>query len=198
MAQMIAERDNLDFLLSDLTGGDEGRAEAAARKLAEHGRAALPALAALLASPDPDRRWWAVRALAEIADPGVPALLGAALNDADAAVRQCAALALRRRPHPEAIPDLVRALGDSDRLLAHLAADALAAAGSPAVEPLIRVMEEGPATARTEAARALAKIADPRSIPTLFKTFDQDSALVEYWANEGLEKMGVGMAFFKP
>jgi len=198
MAQMTTESDNLELLVTDLACGDEGRAEAAARQLAARGRAALPALEALLASPDPDRRWWAVRALAEIDDPWVPALLRAALNDADPAVRECAALALRLRPHPEAIPDLVRALSDSDRLLAHLAADALAAVGSPAVEHLIRVMEEGPAIARTEAARALAKIADPRSIPTLFKTFDQESALVEYWASEGLERMGVGMAFFKP
>jgi HEAT repeat protein len=192
------EGTDLDSLVADLTGGDESRAEAAVRGLAALGRSVLPALEALLASPEPDRRWWAVRALAEIDDPGAPALLKAALNDIDPSVRECAALALRHRPHAGAIPDLVRALSDSDRLLAHLAADALAAAGSPAVEPLIRVLEDGPAIARTEAARALAKIADPRSIPTLFKTFDQDSALVEYWANEALEKMGVGMAFFKP
>jgi HEAT repeat protein len=74
----------------------------------------------------------------------------------------------------------------------------LAAIGSPAVESLIQVVEEGPHLARLEAARALAKIGDTRSIPVLFNTFDQDSALVEYWANEALEKMGVGMSFFKP
>jgi HEAT repeat protein len=59
-------------------------------------------------------------------------------------------------------------------------------------------MEEGPYLARLEAARSLARIADPRAIPALFDTLDEDSALIEYWANEAFEKMGVGMAFFKP
>ena len=27
---------------------------------------------------------------------------------------------------------------------------------------------------------------------------DDSSALIEYWAGEGLEKMGVGMVFYKP
>jgi HEAT repeat protein len=185
-------------LVEDLTSGDDIRSELAARSISELGSAALPDLEDLLANPDPDHRWWAVRALAELEHPRVPALLLIALNDPEPAVRQCAALALRQRPSPEAVHDLVRALGDEDRLLAHLAGDALAAIGSPAVESLIQVVEEGPHLARLEAARALARIGDTRSIPVLFNTFDQDSALVEYWANEALEKMGVGMSFFKP
>jgi HEAT repeat protein len=92
----------------------------------------------------------------------------------------------------------VQALGDSDRLLAHLAADALAAIGPPAVPDLIKVMENGPHLARLEAVRALCAIGDPRAVPTLYKSFDQDSALIEYWAGEALEKMGIGMAFFNP
>jgi hypothetical protein len=27
---------------------------------------------------------------------------------------------------------------------------------------------------------------------------DSDSAVLEHWASEGLEKMGVGMSFFSP
>jgi hypothetical protein len=44
----------------------------------------------------------------------------------------------------------------------------------------------------------LAQIGDPRSIPALFTALDEDSALMEYWASEGLEKMGVGIVFFEP
>lgn len=189
---------NLDLLVEELTSGEDGRAEAAANGLAAHGSAALPSLEALLTSPEPDRRWWAVRALAEIADPQVKEDFIKALHDRHPSVRQCAALALRRQPHPEAIPDLVQALSDTDRLLAHLAADALAAIGSPAVDALSQVVEEGLPAARLEAVRALAEIGDTRSIPILFRTLDEDSALIEYWAGEGLERMGVGMAFFTP
>jgi HEAT repeat protein len=189
---------NLDLLVEELTSGEDGRAEAAANGLAAHGSAALPSLEALLTSPEPDRRWWAVRALAEIADPQVKEDFIKALHDRHPSVRQCAALALRRQPHPEAIPDLVQALSDTDRLLAHLAADALAAIGSPAFDALSQVVEEGLPAARLEAVRALAEIGDTRSIPILFRTLDEDSALIEYWAGEGLERMGVGMAFFTP
>jgi HEAT repeat protein len=51
---------------------------------------------------------------------------------------------------------------------------------------------------RLEAVRALAYIGDKRSIPQLFQALDEDSAMLEYWANEGLQKMGIGMMFYKP
>jgi len=60
------------------------------------------------------------------------------------------------------------------------------------------VLNSSPQAARLEAARALALIADQRAIPSLFQALDGESALLEYWANEGLERMGVGMAFFIP
>jgi HEAT repeat protein len=59
-------------------------------------------------------------------------------------------------------------------------------------------MQKGEHVARLEAVRALAKIGDERAIPALFDALDNDSALIEYWASEGLEKMGVGMVFYKP
>jgi HEAT repeat protein len=120
------------------------------------------------------------------------------LADADPLVRQCAALSLTRRPHAEAAPALLALLGDHDSLLARLAGDALVVLGSGAVEPLIAVLDTGRLTARVEAARALALIGDTRAVPALFKLLGSESAVLEHWANEGLEKMGVGMAFFKP
>ncbi len=189
---------DLHPLVAELTGGDDERAEAAVRELAAHGKESVPVLRQLLASSDVDARWWALRTLAEIDDPGVVPLLVAGLGDADTSVRGCAALALQKQPEPLAIPDLIRLLGEGDALLSRLAADALTEIGGEAVPALLAVMENSLQAGRLEAARALALIGDQRAIPALFAALDEDSALLEYWASEGLERMGVGMVFFKP
>ena len=186
------------ILLNQLTSGDDQRAEAAALALAELGPQVLPALQDLLHSPDPDARWWANRILAELDSPQAASLLIESLQDTDIAVRQCAALALSYRPQQAAVAQLIVALDDPDHLLARLAADALVAAGAMAVPALLDVMQAGNQAARLEAVRALALIGDTRAIPTLFTALDEDSALIEYWADEGLQRMGVGMTFFKP
>jgi HEAT repeat protein len=93
---------------------------------------------------------------------------------------------------------LIEALESEDSLLVRLAADALVAAGAPAVEKLIAGLESGKPNARIEAARALALIGDTRAVPALIKLLDSDSLSLQHWANEGLEKMGVGMSYFKP
>ena len=111
---------------------------------------------------------------------------------------QCAALSLRENPSADAIPDLITLLDHKDRLLTRLAADALAAIGKAATLPLIQVVKEGRKTARLEAVRALAAIGDEDSIATLFSLLEEDSTLMQYWAEEGLEKMGIGMMFFDP
>jgi len=59
-------------------------------------------------------------------------------------------------------------------------------------------MDDSSQSARLEAARALAAIGDTRAIPVLIKMLDQDSAIMEHWAEQGLEKMGVGTVFFEP
>ncbi len=178
--------------------GDDAAAEAAVQTLLRAGRASLPALFALMQAADPDLRWWAVRALAEVRDPRVPLRLRQALHDPDPAVQQAAALGLRLQPAPEAVDDLLPLLSDADRLLARLAADALIAIGPPAVPALIQVIAGGPSHARVPAARALAAIGDPRAIPTLFALLDDPSPLAVRYAEEGLERLGVGMVFFQP
>jgi HEAT repeat protein len=107
-------------------------------------------------------------------------------------------LALRKQPAPQALPDLISCLDAEDRLLAHLSADALVAAGPQAVPPLLDIMENGSHLSRLEAVRALALLEDQRAIPVLFHALDDESALVTHWADQGLQRMGVGMAFFKP
>jgi HEAT repeat protein len=190
--------DELAELLAQLSSGDDAQAELACLHLAELGSTAADPLLKLAASPNPEIRWWALRTLTELpAEQSVPALLGA-LEDPDPAVRQCAALGLQQHPSPQAIPALIQAMTDRDSLVVRLAANALAATGGDAVPPLLELMQNGPSKASLEAARALALIGDVRSIPAMFQALDGDSLLLEYWANEGLERMGVGMVFFKP
>jgi len=190
--------DERQALLADLASGDEARAEAAVKKLPSLGPGVLTGLRELLSSNDSEARWWAARALAELDLPETPALLVQALHDPDPGVRQCAALALRHQTSPQAVPDLIAMLSSEDRLLALLVADALVAVGKDAVAALLEIMQNGSSAARLEAARALALIGEPSSIPALFEALDDRSALVTYWAEEGLSRMGVGMAFFKP
>ncbi|MBI3160250.1 MAG: HEAT repeat domain-containing protein [Chloroflexi bacterium] len=188
----------LGELLSLLSSKDETQAEQAVKGLAVLGQPAVPPLAVLCASEDPDMRWWALRALAAIDHPDCAAFIIRALHDEDEAVRGCAAIALRERPAPQAVPVLAVLLASPDRMLARLAADALIATGKPATPALLDVIQHGAQPARLEAVRALAAIGDQASISTLFKLLDEDSALMEFWANEGLERLGVGMSFFKP
>ena len=136
--------------------------------------------------------------LAEINDERVPALLASALSDPEKSVRWCAGLALRSHPSVQAIPALLPLLSDDDALTRRLAGDALIAIGGPVVPQLLDSMQKGEHLVRLEAVRALARIGDERSIPALFEALDDSSALIEYWASEGLEKMGVGMVFYKP
>jgi len=188
----------MDDLLVELTSGDDRRAEAAVLSVAAYGVNAIPYLAPLMESDDADVRWWAARGLSEL-----PVELGGehlirALADPDTAVQQCAALGLSRKPTDAAVPSLVEAMSSNDALLVRLAANALASVGSEAVPALLNILEGEDGPVRMEAARALAHIGDHRSIPALVKALDEDSALLEYWANEALERMGVGMVFFKP
>ncbi len=189
---------SLQPLREAIARGDDAAAEAAVQALLNEGAEAVPALLALSREADAEARWWALRALAELPHPDVPPRLQEALHDPDPAVRQVAALGLRHQPTEAAIGDLIALLATGDRLLAHLAADALAAIGEAATPALIETLREGHPAARIEAARALAQIGDKRSIPALFEALDSPSPFVEHWANEGLERMGVGMMFFNP
>ena len=194
----LSQMEENQILIQDLTSGDDSRAEAAARKLTQQGEAALPALRELLQAPQADARWWATWALASLSHPEVGRLLRELLKDADQGVRQCAALALREQPNIEAIPDLVALLEEQDPILARLAAAALIAAGAEAVPALLEVIQNGSQRARLEAVRSLASIGDERAIPALYAAYQEGSAIMEYWANEGLEKLGVGMVLFDP
>jgi len=188
--------DELQTLLDELACGDDARAEAAAGRLAAF---PVTALDPLLKSQDVDLRWWAVRSLAgfqsslEIID----RLLAALADDSDD-VRQCAALGLTHHPHPQAVSPLIRALADPDTLTARLASNALILIGSEAVPQLIEVLKAGTPAAKLEAVRALAEIKDQRAIPALMEIMQTDSAVANYWAEQGLDSLVLGMVYLKP
>ncbi len=190
-----------DFLRALDEKNDE-QAEAAAVKFAalpaERAGEVLQEFAGLLTSPEVDTRWWATRAIAALSSSQVPGHLIRILGDKDASVRQCAVLGLINHPDAQSILALVASLADGDGLVARLASDALVKIGEAAVLPLLEVLGNGAWSARLEAVRALANIGDQRSIPALYAILDEDSALMEYWAIEGLERMGVGMMLFSP
>jgi HEAT repeat protein len=188
---------NLDGYIGELICGDERRAEAAIQQIQPYGEEAIDSLEPLLNSKEADHRWWAVFALAGINSPRVPILLKNQLDDPVLSVRQGAVLGLRQQPSDEAVPQLIACLKDEDPLMVHLAAAALAAVGSASVPPLLELLKNSPLPVRLEILRALRSIGDTRSIPALFEALEEDSALMEHWANEGLERMGVGMNFFK-
>jgi HEAT repeat protein len=173
-------------VLDDLFSGDDDRAAAAVEQVTAED---LPALEAALSDPDPDVRWWAVAGLARV---------GGAV-DPDPNLRAAAIFALGRQPDPAAIPLLLQILGDSSEYLARLAADALITIGPAAVSALIEALEHSPQPrVRANAARALALIADTSAIAALFRALEDDSSLVQHWADQGLDRMGVGQVYFKP
>jgi HEAT repeat protein len=188
--------------LAALISGDEAISEQAARSLASLSEDQLePVFAALrmmLDDPEPKLRWWAVRAICEINLREAPALLVIMLADPNLEVRQCAALALRLRPDPAALPVLLDLLENPDPMLTRLAGDALAVLGSFAVPGLLDRLHQGSQKARLIAIRTLAHISDIRAVPDLFAALDDKSMLIEYWANEALQRMGIGMTFFQP
>jgi HEAT repeat protein len=184
-------------LLDELTSGDDARAEDSIPAIVELGAAVIPALLELTRAAEVDSRWWAVRALAASphaqADDLIP-LLG----DPSPEVRAAAALALCSHPHESAVEALVQSLADEDSLTAGLAANALALIGSPAVPDLLEVMDKSPTAVRIAALRALSEIRDHRAIPVMMKCLGDDSAILQYWAKEGLDRLGLNMVYVKP
>jgi len=188
---------SLPDLLNDLISGDETRAEEAVSLLVDLDEEAVPALVDLTHSSNADHRWWGLRVLAQSPHSQAGWLIPF-LNDPAPEVRQCAALGLAARPDEVAIQPLIRALSDEDSMVGNLATNALARIGSAAVPFLIEAVKSAPQSARIHALRALAEIRDHRAIPVMMQVMGEDSALLQHWAKEGLERLGLDMVYMKP
>jgi len=188
----------LQDLLNDLINGDEERAESAVASLVELGEDVIPALMDLTRSPDVDTRWWALRTLAQSPLCQTEWLIPFLESDPSPEVRQCAALGLAGKADESAVQPLVHALTDADAMVGSLSAMALVKIGSESVPSLIEVVKSGKQSARILALRALAEIKDHRAIPIMMKVMGEDSSLLQHWAKEGLDRLGLDMIYIKP
>ena len=184
-------------LLAELTSGDDTRAEKSIPAIVDLGMAAIPALLELTRAEEVDSRWWAVRALAASPHTRTENLIPL-LSDSASEVRAAAALALCNHPDESAIPALINTLSDEDSLTAGLAGNALVKIGSPSVPSLLTVMSEAPTGIRIIVLRALSEIRDHRAIPVMMKSLSEESAVLQYWAQEGLQRLGLDMVYGKP
>ena len=184
-------------LLAELISGDDTRAENSIPALIELGMAVIPALMDLTHAEEVDTRWWAVRALAASPHTRTEDLLPL-LSDSAPEVRAATALALCNHPHENAVEALIKSLADEDSLTAGLAGNALVKIGSPSVPSLLEVMNEAPIGIQILALRALCDIHDHRAIPVMMKSLSDESAVLQYWAQEGLERLGLNMVYIKP
>ena len=184
-------------LLDDLTSGNEDRAEQAVSGLIALGEDVIPSLLDLSKSEDVDSRWWALRTLAESPLCRTEWLVPFLENDPAPEIRQCAALGLAGKPDESATQPLVHALNDEDSMVSSLAANALVKIGGAAVPSLIETATDGTQSARINALRALAEIKDHRAIPIMMKVMQEDSALMQHWAKEGLDRLGLDMVYIK-
>lgn len=193
----INMNDQVRLLLDELNSGDDNRAELAVAGFAINDLDVLPAIQEMLNSTDEDSRWWAVRCLAQMQSPPISLLIGS-LDDVSQEVRQCAALAIRHHPDTSAIPKLLDLLAESDSITTNLAATALIEIGKDAIPDLLECLPKLKDTGRIEAYRAMAIIADQRTIPMLMSAFEEDSIVINYWAEEGLNRLGLNMVYMKP
>jgi HEAT repeat protein len=186
-------------LLAELTSGDDTRAENSIHGIIQLGMAAIPKLLDLTRAAEVDSRWWAVRALAASPHTRTEDLIPL-LGDSAPEVRAAAALALCSHPHESAVEALIKTLADENPITAGLAGNALVKIGSPSVLSLIEVVKDSPTGTRTRivALRALSEICDHRAIPVMMKSLSEGSAIMQYWAQEGLNRLGLNMVYIKP
>jgi HEAT repeat protein len=93
---------------------------------------------------------------------------------------------------------LVEALDDEDAMVAVLAVDALRAIGPDSVPALLEAFPSRSRRAKIQIMRTLAELHDHRAIPLMMQAIEEGSALLRYWAEQGIEHLGLDMVYIKP
>lgn len=128
----------------------------------------------------------------------IPGLIKALRYPFKSAVRAQAAQALGELGDPRAIPALVEALKDEREEVAKVAAQALAAYGEPAIDPLIGLVMQKKwdgtgwnyrSQAVWLACETLGQIGDPRAIQTLMIASKDSNTLVAAAAEKALQHL---------
>jgi HEAT repeat protein len=186
------------FLQAVDTGDDNAAEQAVSRLIPLHEAHLLK----LSDDPSTDRRWWAIRALAEVSDEQALSHLLRALNDDDAGVRSVAIMALQKLHSrlPEAtrplLPILSERLLDPDGMVRQAATDALAKCGDDAIPILSQILQRQALVtdnevARVRAAMALRRIATMSAAAVMYQCLNDANYLVHTYAYEGLDEMGL-------
>jgi HEAT repeat protein len=119
-------------------------------------------------------------------DDAVGPLLEALREAPDPAVRAYAALTLAQCGRPAAVPALIAALADPDKVVRTAASRALSGIGPGAVPALIGVLGSPSWVQRYRGAEALGGIRDPRVAPALVALLEDGKDHVRYMAAKGL------------
>ena len=192
----------VNHLVEVLLGGDDAQAEQTLLAIAlADGDQIVSAFERRLPGVDCDGRWWMARALATIQQPQSVMLLNRLLDDPDSDVRACAAMALGELhaiSGAEGADVLASHLADENAHVAEICTVALWRIGASAVPILVRKLQTGSPLERIRAAKALVPIESHEAIPALIGALDDENAVVTHYAEEALERMGVGMTYFKP
>jgi HEAT repeat protein len=186
--------------------GRDARCEAFVAQLTP---ADLPHIIALYEDLNENRRWWAVRALADLGGPEQQTVLIRALQDPSSDIRAtaaiCAAQVIERfwsrdQAFAQALLDaLAQRLMDDLGFVRQATADALAQLGECAIPYLWQVLECNDESARTRAAYALRKMQSAQAANYLYHLLEDRNPMVSLYAREGLDDMGLlDMAYFQP
>ncbi|SFS08260.1 DNA-binding transcriptional regulator, MerR family [Agrococcus baldri] len=155
--------------------------------------AALPPLAAALASAELEVRRRAVDALADLRGPGADATLRVALEDADPVVRGRAALALAGRGDHAAEPVLVAMVVEGERdvdAAEALASLAEATGPEPSIRHLVARLEGAGPEVRRRIAQALIELPGPVATAALRRLAGDDEPGVAMTARAALRLLG--------
>lgn len=190
-------KSDFEKLIEKFSCGDDYQAEESARILSTMGESVTPGLMSLLESTSEDNRWWAVRTFALMEEPHTGIFIKM-LSDDSVEIRKCSALSIFNHPTSNAVGKLIELISDNDPMMANLAANALIAIGKESIPSLLNSICSLSGLGRIEAYRAIASIADTNAIPILMEGLNDDSNLVNYWAEEGLTKLGLDMVYIRP
>ncbi|KQC04968.1 MAG: hypothetical protein APR53_09170 [Methanoculleus sp. SDB] len=185
------KEDPVEVLLRALKSRDESIRATAIESLREMGDPAIEYLIKALQDETYTVRLAASDALGEMgSQKGVGPLIQV-LRDPYEDVRISASLSLGSLKNPLSIPFLVELFSDEYNGVRFAAADALVEFGTAALTPLLKALENSNALVRISAARALAKLADIKSIPALIEHLGDDVAEVRWGVSQALSEIGV-------
>ena len=97
--------------------------------------------------------------------------------------------ALGKLGDPQAVPPLIKALGDDWDDVRRAAAEALVKIGTPAVPALIQALGHRYSAVRRAAAEALGELGDPQAVPALTERLQDESGDVRKAAQAAIQQI---------